>query len=1230
MRIQTIRFQNLNSLTGTWEIDLTSPDFVAAGIFAITGPTGAGKTTILDAICLALYGRTPRLKTLSDSENEIMSRQTGECMAEVVFQIASGHRYRCHWSQRRARRSPDGRLQAARHEIADADSGQIICSQKRDMARTVAGITGLDFDRFTRSMMLAQGGFSAFLDAPADSRAPILESITGTEKYSRISMMVHERHRLEKLRLEGLQKELSGKTLLPAEEEAALRQKTSQLKEQGLRFKARAQQLRQALQWLLGIEAARSQLAQIQEEEQRLAARQQAFQPQALRLEQARRAARLETAYATLLQWRHQYNQLTEQRQNHALELPRLQERLQEARQKQEICVRQLEQARAEQNRQTPLLHQVRALDVQLESTGQEVRRALLEVRKQEQALAGLQTSSDSRQRALDKAQREQVDLEGWCDRHAADAGLVEQLSGIEAAIRQLHDLEQKKEQRRSALRQAMHQQEKSTRLLAEGNRRQEAMSADLEQVEARRQQLQQEKERLLEGRSVQQWQEEHNSVQKRILLLQPVEKALADSVGCRQELHVWQQQLQQWEEQRRERRQRLEQQQALRDALEISLASLERERMLALRIASLEQHRAALEAGHACPLCGSLEHPFLVQGLPVSDSWHQLEEVRQRFVVADQACAALRENLAGLEQRLLVGMENARSLQDKWQALQTYLSRLSEESGLPVLVQEAPETASDIVLEQKDRLTVFLHQLYQRLASVAKLEKTLQLLEESLLHQQEQKAALDQSVERLRHELAMRTAEQQRLQQELEQQEAEWSQTRQGLDTVLDGYGVCCADGELPDLLAALKARRAEWERQTKALAQLVASRQEQELAASRCAQEVKSRQAQLDEQQREAREREAQWKKLHGQRVALFGERDVQEVETALAQAVQRGEQQYADQMAVVSRMASVVTMTESTIREKDAVLADIAAQQEKAGQAFAQGLRQEAFTDERTFLQACLPTNERTRLEELSRELHETGVELAGRGSAARKHLAEESDRALTTRSRAELENDLVELEQAQTALHQELGSCLQRLEDNDRLHREQSILVESIERQTTVFDHWSALQELIGSADGKKFRNMVQQMNLELMVALANRQLAKMSDRYVLEVGSGSLELNIRDNYQAGELRSTRNLSGGESFLVSLALALGLSQMASRKTRVDSLFLDEGFGTLDEDALDTALGTLAGLQQRGKLIGVISHVQSLKERVPTQIEVIPTGGGRSRIFGPGCRKEEVEDR
>lgn len=162
-------------------------------------------------------------------------------------------------------------------------------------------------------------------------------------------------------------------------------------------------------------------------------------------------------------------------------------------------------------------------------------------------------------------------------------------------------------------------------------------------------------------------------------------------------------------------------------------------------------------------------------------------------------------------------------------------------------------------------------------------------------------------------------------------------------------------------------------------------------------------------------------------------------------------------------------------------------------------------------------------------------------------------------------------------------------------------------------------------MIGSTDGKKFHNIAQGLIFEMMIAYANRQLRKMIDRYLLvHDPSLPLELNVIDNYQAGEIRSTKNLSGGESFIVSLALALGLSHMASRNVRVDSLFLDEGFGTLDEDALETALETLASLQQDGKLIGVISHVTALKERIGTQIQVIPETGGRSTLSGPGYRK------
>ena len=221
MRILTIRFKNLNSLAGEWRIDLTHPAYVSDGIFAITGPTGAGKSTILDAICLALYAQTPRLGKITKSGNDILSRRTADCFAEVVFETGNG-RYRCQWSQRRAHGRVNGELQAARHEISDADSGEILSSKVSEVPDLVTARTGMGFEQFTRAMLLAQGGFAAFLQSGAGERAPILEQITGTAIYSEISRLTYQRHAEEKQKLGLLQAELSGLTLLGDDELAAL------------------------------------------------------------------------------------------------------------------------------------------------------------------------------------------------------------------------------------------------------------------------------------------------------------------------------------------------------------------------------------------------------------------------------------------------------------------------------------------------------------------------------------------------------------------------------------------------------------------------------------------------------------------------------------------------------------------------------------------------------------------------------------------------------------------------------------------------------------------------------------------------------------------------------------------------------------------------------------------------------------------------------------------------
>lgn len=150
-------------------------------------------------------------------------------------------------------------------------------------------------------------------------------------------------------------------------------------------------------------------------------------------------------------------------------------------------------------------------------------------------------------------------------------------------------------------------------------------------------------------------------------------------------------------------------------------------------------------------------------------------------------------------------------------------------------------------------------------------------------------------------------------------------------------------------------------------------------------------------------------------------------------------------------------------------------------------------------------------------------------------------------------------------------------------------------------------------LIGSADGAKFSRFAQGLTLDYLIHLANRRLEKLHGRYVLQRKTAdSLELQITDTWQADTQRDTKTLSGGETFLVSLALALALSDLVSHKTQIESLFLDEGFGTLDQETLDIALDALDNLNATGKTIGVISHIEAMKERIAVQISVRKMNG------------------
>lgn len=257
MKILSLRFENINSLKGEWKIDFTQSPFDSSGLFAITGPTGAGKTTILDAICLALYHQTPRL-TVSDKQNQLMTRHTSNCLAEVEF-FVKGQGYRAFWSQRRAKGSLQGNLQKPVAELATIE-GKVIATKVSQVRSEIAKITGLDFSRFTKSMMLSQGQFAAFLNAPANERAELLEELTGTEIYGTISQQVFQNHKNANESLNLLRAQSQGVKLLEESEKVELTNELSSISDEEKILLEKQQLWQHTLTWKINADENQQQL----------------------------------------------------------------------------------------------------------------------------------------------------------------------------------------------------------------------------------------------------------------------------------------------------------------------------------------------------------------------------------------------------------------------------------------------------------------------------------------------------------------------------------------------------------------------------------------------------------------------------------------------------------------------------------------------------------------------------------------------------------------------------------------------------------------------------------------------------------------------------------------------------------------------------------------------------------------------------------------------------------
>jgi exonuclease SbcC len=371
---------------------------------------------------------------------------------------------------------------------------------------------------------------------------------------------------------------------------------------------------------------------------------------------------------------------------------------------------------------------------------------------------------------------------------------------------------------------------------------------------------------------------------------------------------------------------------------------------------------------------------------------------------------------------------------------------------------------------------------------------------------------------------------------------------------------------------------------------------------------------------------------KALAADRAALFDGSPVREVEAAMAAALQaaRAAQQDAGEAAqqvelALSRCAEALDMARSRLAELMATAADTGARLSDWLEAYT---GQHAIVLDGAALHELLSVEDGwVRAERMALQALETAVERCE--AVARERQARRAAHGLARpphgpASTDDTADDAATLDSAVTAataerqaLHQRATALQLTLQQDDARRTGSTEMLQRIEQQEAVQRRWAQLNELIGSADGKKFRNYAQQFTLDVLLGYANRHLGELARRYRLERVRDTLALMVVDQDMGEELRSVHSLSGGESFLVSLALALGLASLSSNRVKVESLFIDEGFGSLDAETLRVAMDALDGLQAMGRKVGVISHVQEMTERIATRIMVRRGAGGSSEL-------------
>lgn len=1065
------------------------------GLYLITGDTGAGKTTLFDAIAYALYGEPSGQNRDSSMFRSQYAYPETPTFVELEFAYR-GKKYTLRRNpeyQRPAKRGEGMTTQKAEGELHMPD-GRVI-TRPREITAAITQIIGLDRNQFSQIAMIAQGDFLKLLLADTKSRQEIFREIFQTRYY-----MV-------------FQEKIKALTLQEGKECEQARQSMRQYVE-GIRWEEDdplADLAQQARQNQLPLEETVDVLERLSSQDQRREG-QLTLQLKELEEQLAQVNAQLGKA---------------EEREKAKKQLEETQKQLEEQRPQAEQAQKQLEEQQNLAPQRQEVIGQLKALEGELPAYQQleKGKNQLTALEEQTQALEAQQERIRQRQEAVS---RQAEELEGQAAALQESAALREKALG-----------QQREAQARQDLWQALWQDRKTwedhVRQINESKGKEKKLEEQRLAESKAREALEQKQQELSRR-----YQEEAvlESLQERLLSQQAQARQEEESLAQLEEL------VRDWEQ----AESRLKQtQQAYREAWDVQVRQdtqyQEKNRAFLAEQAGLLAQE--LEEGKPCPVCGALQHPAPARLSPQAPTKEEVEQAKAALGKAQQQAA----------QKSLEAGQWKSLLQERQRQLEASLQQ-RDENASPDQAREKLKDWKEGSRQQQEVLRQQEQQLIRRQQERLEIKGQLEELEA----QRQASSAGEKEREEELH----------RLQLECKGLEGQKQQLERDLNRRLEAQGETCSLMDAGDVIC----RRLQEEKESLCQLEQVVKLREEEI--------------------RKKETLEKQIEDSIRQRDQLIGEKE--EVGAQLAQA----QAQWQGMAGQVSALAGQLRFPD--VRQAQAHHADLSRQKEKMEQAL---LRAEQNSRQ-----------QQTRLTQLEAAFRQLTA-LLSQGSDTDRNALEEKSQALTRQRQEKLDRQ----QQIRT-----------RMQTNETIREQVVEKSRDLARREERYRWMAALSDTVnGSLKGKEkvmLETYVQMTFFDQIIRRANRRFLVMSgNQYELRRKAGGennrsqtgLELEVIDHYN-GSCRSVRSLSGGESFQAALSLALGLSdeiQSISGGVRLDTMFVDEGFGSLDEESLAQAIQALSSLTEGKKLVGIISHVASLKEKIDKQVLVKKDRSGGSRV-------------